>query len=163
MTLVEDNTPSASSPIQYRRVLTCRGPSSEASPDAMRNCSDLFRQRGQSSGFRKSNGSGAFSCTVAIFLPPCSVIGYCEPNATQHNYRLQTQWLSTATTLDYLPRMPIRSHHISDQFKGEFRRNLLGQKSLLVNPFSLCFQLSQPLLYRFMCLLDFHKSMWRSG
>ena len=54
LALVEFRTASASSPRQYSRVLTCFPSLSAVSPAATRYCS----KRGQSSGLRKSNGSG---------------------------------------------------------------------------------------------------------
>ena len=54
--LVESRTDSASSPIQYRRVLIWRACVSLSNPDAVWNCSYRFFHRDHSSGLRKLKG-----------------------------------------------------------------------------------------------------------
>ena len=66
VTFVDIKTASASSPRQYRRVLTCFLASSSNSPDALRNCSNHLFHLGQSSGFLKLKGSGGSKRSWAI-------------------------------------------------------------------------------------------------
>ena len=63
---VDFSTSPASSPMQYRRVHTWRGSPSSASPEAMRNCSNLLFHLCHSSGHLKSNLSGGCRRTLAM-------------------------------------------------------------------------------------------------
>ena len=72
---VDESIFSASSPIQYSRVLTCWSSLSLSSVEALRNCWNRFFQRGHSSGRLKSKDSGGCSLTLAIQIPlltPCN-------------------------------------------------------------------------------------------
>ena len=68
-------TSSSSSPILYRRVLTCLVSASADYPDAIINCSNLLCHFSHSSGFLKLKGSGGLKCIVPAIplLSPCSV------------------------------------------------------------------------------------------
>jgi hypothetical protein len=85
---VDLSTSSASWPIQYSRVLICRG-SSSANPDATRNWSNRLFHRGQSSGFLKSNGSGdssrmlAISCHHVVFSVDLLLLQEAQRNTTR--------------------------------------------------------------------------------
>ena len=73
-------TDSASSPRQYRNVLTCFTATSAARHDATWNCSYRLRHLGHPSGDLKLNGPGGANCTPDISsvrppLPPCNVTG----------------------------------------------------------------------------------------
>ena len=57
---------SASSPMQYRSVETCFSSASTDRPEARRNCSKRFFQRGHSSGVRKLKAEGGCRRRLAM-------------------------------------------------------------------------------------------------
>ena len=71
--LVEARVSSASSPMQYNRVLTCLSSLSADRPDARRNCSNRHFHRGHLSGVLKSKDGGGCRRTLAILLTPCTI------------------------------------------------------------------------------------------
>ena len=83
------NTSPASSPRQYKSVLTCFPSSSVERPDATRYCSKRLSHRGHSSGFRRSNCCGGTKrlSAIATPLPPCPIIEcYLFTHAHTHKY-----------------------------------------------------------------------------
>ena len=73
--LVEVRVSSASSPMQYSRVLTCLLTSSADRPNAKRNCSKLRFHQSHSSGVLKSKDDGGCNRMLAIPLQtPCTIL-----------------------------------------------------------------------------------------